>query len=89
MSDSTEKRAVTLPAQQSRQGKRVVSGYFDPAVAQALRTLAAELDTTVQSVMARAFNDFLEKYGRGRPADETPLARGGAAHRKTDVSVSQ
>ena len=63
----------------SRVGKRVISGYFDAPVARALKTLAVEQDTTVQSLLARAINDLLEKHGRGRLAGEEPLPRGGAA----------
>ncbi len=63
----------------SRVGKRVISGYFDASVARVLKGLAVEQDTTVQGLLARAINDFLEKHGRGRPASEEPLPRGGAA----------
>ncbi len=59
--------------QESRKGKRVISGYFDPAVAKSVKGLAVELDATVQQVMALAFNDLLEKFGKGRPADDSAL----------------
>ena len=63
----------------SRVGKRLIAGYFDPAVPRALKNLALEQDTTMQTLLARAINDLLEKHGRGRPASEAPLPRGGAA----------
>ena len=63
----------------SRVGKRVTSGYFDAPVARTLKALAVDQDTTVQSLLACAINDLLEKHGRGRPASEEPLPRGGAA----------
>ncbi len=44
----------------------------------ALKGLALEQDTTVQTLLARAINDLLEKHGHGRPASEAPLPRGGA-----------
>jgi hypothetical protein len=67
---------------ESRIGKKAVSAYFEPEVAKALKGLALELDTTMQGLMALAFNDLLEKHGRGRPADETVLPRGGASHKR-------
>jgi hypothetical protein len=63
-------------------GKKAVSAYFDPAVAKALRALAIELDTTMQGLMAMAFNDLLQKHGKERLADESPLPRGGASHKR-------
>jgi hypothetical protein len=44
-----------------------------------LDRLHNEQDTTVQVILAHAINDLLEKHGRGRPASEAPLPRGGAA----------
>jgi hypothetical protein len=68
------------PRHPSRVGKKLLSGHFEAPVVRALKTIALEQDTTVQSLLARAINDFLEKNGYGRPASETPLPRGGAAH---------
>jgi hypothetical protein len=73
---------VIAARQRSRVGKRLLSGFFDGDVLKAWKSLALELDTTVQSLLAIALNDKLEKHGRGRPADENPPARGGAAHRR-------
>jgi hypothetical protein len=44
--------------------------------------LAIELDTTMQGLMAMAFNDLLQKHGKERLADESPLPRGGASHKR-------
>jgi hypothetical protein len=40
----------------SRKGKKVVAGYFDPAVSKQLRQLELEHDTTVQALLAEALD---------------------------------
>ncbi len=40
----------------SRRGKKVIAGYFDPAVSKQLRQLALEHDTTVQALLAEALD---------------------------------
>ena len=45
---------------------RHIGGYFDPAVARQIKSLAAEEDTTVQELVAEAL-DLLFK-SRGKPA---------------------
>lgn len=40
----------------SRQGKKIISGYFDPAVSKQLKQLALEQDTTVQALLAEALD---------------------------------
>lgn len=40
----------------SRKGKKVVAGYFDPAVSKQLKQLALEHDTTVQALLAEALD---------------------------------
>lgn len=52
----------------SRQGKKAITGYFDPLVAKQLKRLALEHDRTVQDCLGEALNDLFEKYG------ENPLA---------------
>lgn len=79
MSDPSSPPGPRVSRHIARQGKRVISGYFDAPVARALKGLAVEQDTTVQLLLARAINDLLERHGRGRPASEQPLPRGGAA----------
>lgn len=64
---------VTPPAQApaqaaapppSRQGKKIISGYFDPAVTKQLKQLALDDDTTLQALLAEAINDLFLKYGK-------------------------
>lgn len=74
--------AASGSEQPSRAGKRSVGGHFEPKVAQAIRVLAAQKDTTVQVILAQALNDFFQKNGLERLADEQPLPRGAAARRK-------
>lgn len=66
----------------SRVGKRAISGHFHPKVAHSMKIIAAVKDTTMQVVLAEAINDYLEKNGYERLADETPLPRGAPAHTK-------
>lgn len=51
---------MTLPP--SRQGKKVISGHFDPAVSRQLRALGLEHDRTVQDLLREALNGLFEKY---------------------------
>jgi len=46
----------------SRQGKKSITGYFDPAVSQQLKILSAERDMTIQALLAESLNDLFEKY---------------------------
>jgi len=56
---------VALPQRRpSRSDKKVIAGHFPPAAAKALALLALERDTTLQALMAEAFNDLLRKHGR-------------------------
>jgi hypothetical protein len=50
--------------QTSRQGKRLIGGHFDPAVAKELKKLALDKDATVQALLAEAINDLFTKYGK-------------------------
>ena len=54
--------AIPAPVPPSRQGKRAVTGFFDPLVARELRKLAAEHDRSIQSFLAEAINDLFRKY---------------------------
>jgi hypothetical protein len=53
--------ASTLPP--SRKGKKVIAGYFDPAVSKQLRQLALEHDTTVQALLAEALDLLFIEHG--------------------------
>lgn len=46
----------------SRQGKKAVTGFFDPAVSRQLKQLALDEDKTVQYLLAEALNDLFVKY---------------------------
>lgn len=48
----------------SRQGKKAITGFFDPAVSRQLKQLALEEDTTVQALLAEALNKLFEEYGK-------------------------
>lgn len=49
-------------APKSREGKKAVSGHFDPAVAWQLKKLALDRQTTVQKLLEEALDDLFEKY---------------------------
>ena len=48
----------------SRQGKKPVAGYFDPAVRQQLAVLAAEEQRSQNDLLAEALNLLFERYGK-------------------------
>lgn len=48
----------------SRQGKRPVSGYFEPAAVRQLKMLSIERDASVQELLGEALNDLFRKYGK-------------------------
>lgn len=51
----------TLPA--TRQGKRILSGWFSPEVHKQIRLIAAAEDKTLQRVMGDALNEFFTRRG--------------------------
>ena len=57
-----EPEKTTVPP--SRQGKKAITGFFDPAVSRQLKQLALEEDTTVQALLAEALNKLFEEYGK-------------------------
>jgi hypothetical protein len=48
----------------SRQGKKALTGYFDPEALKQLKVMAAAEDTTIQALMSEALNDLFKKYGK-------------------------
>jgi hypothetical protein len=48
----------------SRQGKKAITGYFDPAVSKQLKRLALEQDKTVQDLLGEGLNELFTKYGQ-------------------------
>ena len=60
---------IPTPSQQgdlppSRRGKKIIAGYFDPAVTRQLKQLALDNDATLQSLLAEALNDLFTKHGK-------------------------
>ena len=56
--------AARLAGKSSRDGKKLVGGHFDPAVSQALKILAAEQGTDLQSLLGEAIDDLMRKHGK-------------------------
>lgn len=54
-------RKENLPA--TRQGKRILSGWFDPEVHRQLRMIAASEDKTLERVIGDALNTFFADRG--------------------------
>jgi hypothetical protein len=52
------------PVPPSRQGKKAITGHFDPAVSRLLRQIALEEDRSVQDLMREALNDLFAKRGK-------------------------
>ncbi len=48
----------------SRQGKKVISGHFEPLAAQQLKFLGVEQERSVQSLLEEAINDLFRKYDK-------------------------
>lgn len=48
----------------SRQGKKAITGHFDPAVSKQLKQIGLEKDKSIQDLLAEAVNDLFTKYGR-------------------------
>ncbi len=51
-----------VPQPPSRQGKKAITGHFDPAVSRQLKQIALDNDTTVQALLGEALNDLFVKY---------------------------
>ena len=59
----------SLKKVQEKSEKRLVGAHFSAAVQQQVRIVAASQNTTIQSVLAEALNDFFEKQGYPRIAE--------------------
>jgi hypothetical protein len=53
-----------VSSNRSRSGTKPITGHFPKQVRDELKTLAIERDTTLQLLMAEAFNDLFAKYGK-------------------------
>ena len=60
--DKKKKRKSAVPS--SRQGKRHIAGYFDPAVLRQLKGICAEEETTIQALLAEGFNAVFVSRGK-------------------------
>lgn len=57
---SSESQAVAP----SRQGKKAITGYFDPAASKQLKQMAIEQDSSIQALLGEAINDLFKKHGK-------------------------
>lgn len=48
----------------SRSGKRLISGFFDPGTHTRFKVMATMRGSTIQEMLERAVMDALEKYGQ-------------------------
>ena len=48
----------------SREGKRHIAGYFDPAVLRQMKGICAEEDTTIQKLLAEGINSVFVSRGK-------------------------
>jgi hypothetical protein len=61
--------AAAAPVAPSRQGKKAIAAYYDPAVRKQLALLAVQEERTQADLLAEALNLLFEKYG------QSPIAR--------------
>lgn len=61
--NAPEPVTITTSAQENRVGRKVISGYFTPAMSVAMRTTAMRRGITLQQAMAEAFNLWLRDNG--------------------------
>lgn len=64
---ATENKSSRIP---SRQGKKTIAGFFDPAVSRQLKQIALEDGgkSNIQELLREALNDLFEKRGKSRIA---------------------
>jgi hypothetical protein len=64
-SGTVQRLSRDMPAKQrGRDGKVLIGGWFDPAVSQQLKILAAERRTTQQKLIEEALNGLFAKCGK-------------------------
>ena len=65
-----EPTVLTAPAQSktalppSRQGKKALTGFFDPAALKQIKMMAVTEDTTIQALLTEALNDLFKKHSK-------------------------
>lgn len=57
-----EERAAAVVAP-SREGRKAITGYFNPELSMSLHILARKQGKSLQALMGEAFDDLLRKYG--------------------------
>jgi hypothetical protein len=48
----------------SREGKKAVVGYFNPAVRRALHQLALDTNSSIQALLGEAIDDLMRKHNK-------------------------
>jgi hypothetical protein len=61
---ATAPPSASTPVPKSRQGRRGLLTYHDPATVKQLQALALEHDTSQQQLVAEALNLLFVKYGK-------------------------
>jgi antitoxin-like ribbon-helix-helix protein len=61
--DSAERDRVKTPVPPTREGKKVISGYFEPAVKRQFAQIALNEDLSHQQVLAEALNLLFQSRG--------------------------
>jgi Antitoxin-like ribbon-helix-helix len=57
--------AQTDKSVSARQGKKVIAGFFDPAVSRQLKEIGlSKNDASIQDLLREALNDLFVKYGK-------------------------
>lgn len=59
-----EKKTTSSVSAPSRQGKKGITGFFDPSVSRQMRQLALDQNKTIQGLLQEALNDLFSKYGK-------------------------
>jgi len=54
--------AANTHASPGREGKKVIAGFFDPAVSRQLKQIGLARNRTVQDLLTEALNDFFQKH---------------------------
>lgn len=62
--ENVEKSHEGQSVRPSRQGKKGIIGYFDPAVSKQLRQIALDEESSVQELLREAVNDLFQKRGK-------------------------
>lgn len=60
----SETKPSRYPLPPSRQGKKSLTVYLDPAVIKQLKIIGLEIETTNQNMVSDALNDFFLKHGK-------------------------